>query len=112
MVLRVCAPGERDPGLALASALPAPRPLYLDKSLQHFLLSQGGGRGTQWGDHSAGSPGGRPWQVHRMQGRGPKERKAGATPPHGSMSSHRVHTGVEEGRKGEGQVPWAWDRVH
>lgn len=107
-------PGERDPGLALASALPAPRlSLYLDKSCSTSrLLSRGDGRGTQWGRSPAGSPGGHPDRCTRCRAGVRRSGRLGATPPHGSMSSHHAHRlgqGRQEGRRvstlGLGQSP-------
>lgn len=97
-------PGERDPGPTQGSALPASSiSLYLGKSCSTFRpLSQGDGRDTQWGRSPAGSPGGHPDRCTRCRAGVQRSGKLGATPPHGSMSSHcarRLGQGGQEGRR-------------
>ena len=100
-------PGERDPEPILGSALPASSiSLYLGKSCSiSRLLSQGDGRDTQWGRSPAGNPGGRPGRCTRCKAGVQRSGKLGATPPHGSMSSHcarRLGQGGREGRRVSG----------
>lgn len=87
--------------------------MYLDKSCSTSrLLSQGDGRGTQWGRSPAGSPGGHPDRCTGCRAGVRRSGRPGATPPRGSMSSHHAHRlgqGRQEGRRvstlGLGQSP-------
>jgi hypothetical protein len=94
----------KDPGLARASALPAPSTSsYLGKSCSISLpLSLGGGRGTRWGRSHAGSPGSHPGKCTGCRAGGRRSGRPGATPHRASMSSphaRRLEQGGQEGRR-------------
>lgn len=92
-------PGERD---SAPTAFPVPSiSLYLGKSCNTSRpLSQGDGRGTPWDRSPVGSPGGHPDRCTRCRAGVQRSGKLGATPPHGSMSSHCAHRLGQGGREG------------
>ena len=84
--------------------------MYLDKSCSTSrLLSQGDGRGTQWGRSPAGSPGGHPDRCTGCRAGVRRSGRPGVTPPRGSMSSHHAHR-LGQGRQ-EASVR-AWIHSH